>query len=100
MADYQLSLRRVRHPMAKDNYRVVWNDGVKDRKIGSLGVQTGAAGRTFWSWGIETVVAVLDFPTHGEAADREAAMAAFREAWDKFASDPARLALFLRFLRD
>lgn len=82
--------------MAEENYRVVWHLSVDSvMEIGSIGIQTGAAGRRFWSWGIDTVVSVLDFPTHGQADDRETATTAFRAAWDEFASDPVRLAKFL-----
>ncbi|MCG6204215.1 hypothetical protein LPW26_06180 [Rhodopseudomonas sp. HC1] len=84
--------------MSTDNYRVIWHRNAEPPiEVGSIGVQTGAAGRAFWAWGIDTVVPVREFATHGEAPDREASMAAFREAWDRFTCDPARLALFVEW---
>jgi hypothetical protein len=40
--DDLLRLRRVDHPQARDNYRVIWN-GIE---VGSIGQQVGASGRT------------------------------------------------------
>ncbi|MFC0243704.1 hypothetical protein [Rhodopseudomonas telluris] len=88
-----LLLRRVQHPMAAENYRVIL-DGIE---IGSIGVQVGVDGRTFWAWGIDTVVPVRQFRTHGEAVDRESATAKFRQAWDVFASEPERLRAFIEW---
>jgi hypothetical protein len=85
-----LRLRRVVHPMATDNYRVVWNG----LEVGSIGIQRGAAQRVFWSWGIDTPDN-LPFATHGEAENRDEATARFRTAWEAFAADPARLAEFV-----
>jgi hypothetical protein len=82
-----LILRRVIHPMARDNYRVIWNGF----EVGSIGLQVGAGGRTFWHWGIDTVTPRLPFATHGDTLSKDEAMAAFRAAWNEYAADPDRM---------
>jgi hypothetical protein len=78
--------------MARDNYRVIW----RDIEVGSIGLQTGSGGRTFWHWGIDTVVPPpRDFATHGDAIGRADAMASFRRAWDQYAADADRLTNFI-----
>lgn len=81
-----LLLRAVDHPAARDAYRVVW----RDIEVGSIGLQQGAGQRVFWHWGLDTV-GNLGFPTRGDTISRDDAMAQFREAWDRFVADPARL---------
>jgi hypothetical protein len=86
-----LILRRVIHPQARDNYGVIWN-GIE---VGSLGLQVGASGRTFWHWGIDVVLPPpRDFATYGDTMSRDDAMANFRKPWDQFSADaddrPAR----------
>ena len=51
-----LYLRRVIHPQAYDNYRVILKDGGEEFEVGSIGIQPGAGARTFWAWAIDTVV--------------------------------------------
>src|SRR5215831_10682402 len=50
-----LYLRKVVHPPAHDNYRVILKLDEGDFEIGSIGVQHGAA----WRWGIDTVIPML-----------------------------------------
>lgn len=43
-----LLLRKVVHPTAIDNYRVVYDDV----EVGSIGIQMGTNAETFWAWGL------------------------------------------------
>jgi len=88
-------LRKVVHPQAYDNYRVILTDGGLEFEIGSIGIQQGSAGTEHWTWGIDRVVPMRDV----DAQDREDCMQQFRAAWDKFSADPARLAQFLETKR-
>ena len=45
-----LYLRKVIHPPAHDNYRVILKRDGDEFEIGSIGIQHGAA----WTWGIDT----------------------------------------------
>jgi hypothetical protein len=47
-----LYLRKVIHPQAHDNYRVILKLDEREFEIGSIGIQDGAA----WRWGIDTVI--------------------------------------------
>src|SRR5215831_16849522 len=47
-----LYLRKVVHPQAHDNYRVVLKRDGDEFEIGSIGIQHDAA----WRWGIDTVI--------------------------------------------
>jgi hypothetical protein len=84
-----LFLRKVIHPQAHDNYRVVVRDG-DEIEIGSIGVQFDG-----WTWGIDTVIPMRDVDAQGDGKDRKDCMRQFRAAWDRFSSDPARLTEFL-----
>jgi hypothetical protein len=53
------------------------------RKLGSVGIQRGAA----WSWGIYTVIP----GDQGEGKDRRDCMRLFRATWDRFAAAVAYL---------
>ena len=90
-----LFLRRVIHPQAHDNYRVILKVDTEEFEIGSIGVQHGSAGAVFWAWGIDTVVPMRDVGAQGRGQDREDCMKLFREAWERFCSDPKRLEHFL-----
>lgn len=81
---------------AQNAYRVVMTlDDGSDLEIGSIGLQIGAGQRQFWRWGLDTVLPQQSFPTDGEAADMETAMAKFKSIWEQFTADPDRLAAFL-----
>jgi hypothetical protein len=54
MAD--LDLRKVIHPQARDNYRVIWKDDGLEVEIGSIGIQHGSGAREYWAWGIDNVI--------------------------------------------
>ena len=94
-----LYLRRVIHPQAIDNYRVILKDNGEEFEVGSIGIQHGAGARTFWKWAIDTVVPMRGFEAQGTGADREDCMRLFRAAWERFCTDPARLAQFLDMKR-
>jgi hypothetical protein len=85
-----LFLRRVIHPQSRDNYRVVVKDGGDEIEVGSIGVRFDG-----WSWGIDTAIPMRDVEAEGTGIDRKDCMKQFRRAWDRFASDPARLAALL-----
>jgi hypothetical protein len=50
-----LYLRKVIHPQARDNYRVVLKSDGLELEIGSIGIQHGNGATEFWAWGIDTV---------------------------------------------
>ena len=58
--------RKVVHPQAHENYRVVLKRGGDEFEIGSIGVQHGAA----WRWGIDTVIPMRNLEAQGEGKDR------------------------------
>lgn len=92
-----LKLRKVTGFIhAQNAYRVVLTlDDGSDVEIGSIGLQTGAGQREFWSWGLDTVLPQQSFRTDGEAKDRDDAMSQFKAMWELFAADPARPAEFV-----
>jgi len=52
-----LYLRKVIHPQAQENYRVILkDDDCQEIEIGSIGIQHAAGGRTLWRWAIDTVL--------------------------------------------
>jgi hypothetical protein len=63
-----LFLRRVIHPQARDNYRVIVKVDGED-KIGSVGIQQGNAATSFWAWGIDTVIPMRDVDSQAEIPD-------------------------------
>lgn len=91
-----LFLRKVIHPQARDNYRVIIKDEGRDIEIGSIGIQQGSAGTVYWAWGIDTVVPMRGIIADGRGADREDCMRLFRKAWERFCANSARLTRFLR----
>jgi hypothetical protein len=89
-----LFLRKVIHPQAHDNYRVVLKEDGTEIEIGSIGVQFDG-----WSWGIDTTIPMRDADAEGTGKDRRDCMRQFRPAWDRFSSDPDRLTEFLEVKR-
>jgi len=94
-----LFLRKVNHPQAHDNYRVVAKDDGPEIEIGSIGVRLGAGTSEGWVWGIDTVIPMRDVESEGSGKDRADCMRRFRAAWDKFSADRARLTEFLEMKR-
>jgi len=56
-------------------------------------MQQGSAGSEHRTWAIDNVIPMRE---HGRGKDRRDCMNQFREAWEKFSADPARLTEFLR----
>jgi hypothetical protein len=84
-----LFLRKVIHPAATNNYRVVLHDG-DDIEIGSIGRQFDG-----WAWGIDCVIPMREVEAEGTGKDRADCMRQFRAAWDRFSADRVRLTEFL-----
>ena len=61
-----LYLRKVVHPQAHENYRVILKLDGSELEIGSIGIQHGAA----WRWGIDTVIPMRVLETQGKGKDR------------------------------
>lgn len=84
-----LYLRKVDHPQARDNYRVI----LKTEHDGEI--QLGSIGMTHfhvehedrWHWGIDTVIPMRSHEQEGEGKDRDDCMRQFKAAWEKFAAD-------------
>jgi hypothetical protein len=91
----ELFLRKVIHPQARDNYRVILKEDGVEIQLGSIGVQHGGG----WTWGIDSVIPMRELETEGSGKDRKDCMRQFRAAWDRFSADPARLTEFLEMKR-
>ena len=90
-----LYLRKVIHPQAHDNYRVILKDDGLDVEVGSIGNQHGSGVTEHWAWGIDTVIPMRTHRTQGRGTDRADCMRKFKQAWAKFADDEANLTLSL-----
>jgi hypothetical protein len=95
----QLFLRKIRHPQAPNNYRVILKSEDGEMEIGSIGTQFKAGPDMVWRWGIDTVIPMREIESEGEGRDRKDCQRQFRAAWEKFARDPARLTEFLQAKR-
>lgn len=91
-----LYLRKVIHPQASDNYRVILKHEGEDIELGSIGIKSLTGLEQGWRWGIDAVVPMRDVDSEGSGLDRADCMRQFRTAWEKFASDPARFVEFVR----
>jgi translation initiation factor 2 beta subunit (eIF-2beta)/eIF-5 len=89
-----LYLRKVVHPQAHDNYRVVLKLDEGEFEIGSIGTQHGAAWR-----GIDTVIRMRVPETQGKGKNRRDCMKQFKAVWEQFAADEANLVEFLNAKR-
>jgi hypothetical protein len=94
-----LFLRKVIHPQAHDNYRVLFKDDGVEIEVGSIGIQHGSGTAEGWVWGIDNIVPMREAETDGTGKDRADCMRQFRAAWDRLSSDPARLTEFLEVKR-
>jgi hypothetical protein len=90
-----LFLRKVIHPQAHDNYRVILKLDDNEFEIGSIGIQHGAA----WAWGIDTVIPMRALETQGKGKTRRDCMKQFKAAWERFAGEEASLTDFLNAKR-
>ena len=89
-----LFLRKVIHPQAHNNYRVILKDEGLEIELGSIGVQFDG-----WHWGIDRIVPVREQDGEGSGKDRAHFMRQFRAAADRFSADRARLTEFLEIKR-
>ena len=64
-----LYLRKVIHPQAGENCRVILKDEDGEFEIGSIGIQHAAGASYFWAWAIDTVP-MRTHQTQGEGKDR------------------------------
>jgi hypothetical protein len=94
-----LYLRKVIHPQAHDNYRVILKDDGLETEIGSIGIQRGSGATEHWVWAIDTVIPMREVDAQGTGADRKDCMRQFRAAWERFSADPTRLIESLRAKR-
>jgi hypothetical protein len=93
-----LFLRRVHHPQARDNYRIVVKLDGDEFEVGSIGVQTTNTG-TIWTWGLDGILPMGDIESEGTGKGVGECMRRFRAAWDRFSADPTRLSEFMRLKR-
>ncbi len=94
-----LYLRKVNHPQATDNYRVILkSEEAEDVEIGSIGVNLYHVERT-WHWGIDTVIPMRTLDREGTGRDRADCMRQFKAAWAEFSADAANLTEFLEAKR-
>jgi hypothetical protein len=94
-----LFLRKIDHPQARDNYRVILKDYETEVEIGSIGIQNILGASWSWKWGIDTVIPMREIESEGDGKDRRDCMRQFKAAWVNFTADPARLAEFLDLKR-
>jgi hypothetical protein len=92
-----LFLRRIEP--GRESYRFILADEDGETELGSIGPQHATGGTTRWVWGIDTVIPMREADQSGFGADRKDCMKRFHAAWEKFASDPARLTEFMRMKR-
>jgi hypothetical protein len=94
-----LYLRKVSHPQAHENYRVILKDDGLEVEIGSIGIQYGSGTQEGWAWAIDNVIPMRETDAEGTGKDRRDCMRQFKAAWEKFSGDPARLAGFMGMKR-
>jgi hypothetical protein len=94
-----LFLRKVEHPQAPNNYRVIADVDGTEIEIGSIGTKHFTDVGPTWTWGIDTVIPMRELESEGRGRDRRDCMKQFRAAWDKFCADGARLTEFLQAKR-
>jgi hypothetical protein len=95
----ELYLRKVDHPQARDNYRVILKSESGETEIGSIGIQTFTSTDTTWVWGIDTVIPMRQRQTEGRGVDRRDCMRKFKAAWQALASDPGWFEEFMNAKR-
>jgi hypothetical protein len=96
----RLALRKVQHPQAHNNYRVILQtDHDGDVEIGSIGVRAFTSTDTAWCRGIDTVLPMRDHESEGRGNDRKNCMARFRAAWERHCAQTGWLDEFLSMKR-
>jgi hypothetical protein len=94
-----LFLRKVQHPQARNNFRVIIKTDDGEVEIGSIGMQNVTATASIWTWGIDTVIPMRDIESEGSGRDLPDCMRQFRKAWERFAADEANLTAFIDMKR-
>jgi hypothetical protein len=83
-----LYLRKVIHPQAKDNYRLILKgDNGLELEIGSIGVKHGSGANGHWASGIDTVIPMREVDAQGTGKDSRDCKQQFRAAWDQFSAE-------------
>lgn len=90
-----LLLRRVDHPQATENYRVILDDEAGPVEVGSIGIRNFTSDAAGWAWGIDTVLPMRAGASAGRGTDRRDCMKQFRAAWDRLTADKGWLEEFL-----
>jgi hypothetical protein len=93
MAD--LYLRKVTHPQALDNYRVILKIDEIEFEIGSIGITNTLGASRAWTGGIDTMIPMRELESSGQGKDRKDCTKQFKVAWQRLCADPARLTEFL-----
>jgi hypothetical protein len=94
-----LFLRKVRHPQARNAFRVVIKDEDGEIEIGSIGTQVGVDMQKGWRWALDRPIPMREHETEGQGRDLPECQRQFKAAWTAFAADPARFADFLQTKR-
>lgn len=97
MRGMDLFLRRVHHPQARNNYRVVVKLDDGEIEVGSIGIQTTNTG-SMWVWGLDAAVPIK-IRSEGTGKGVGQCMRRFRVAWDQFAANEINLRAFLKTKR-
>jgi hypothetical protein len=66
-----LYLRKVIHPQARDNYRVILKDDRQEIEIGPIGIQHDIGGTEHWTWAIDNEITMREAESHGRGKDRK-----------------------------
>ena len=77
---------------------ILKQDG-EEIELGSIGIQNLTGALTGWRWGIDTVIPMRELESEGEGRDKADCMRQFKAAWQRFASDRARLTEFMEMKR-
>ena len=78
-----LYLRKIIHPQAHDNYRVILKREDREFEIGSIGIQHAAGASYFRAWAIDTVIPMRTHETQGKGKDRKDCMRQFKAAFKR-----------------
>ena len=92
-----LFLRKIDHPQARNNYRVILKTETEEISIGSIGLFTGM--NSSWTWAIDTVIPMQEVESEGHGIDRKDCTIKFKAAWQKLETDRGRMLEFLEAKR-
>jgi hypothetical protein len=86
---------KVIHPQARDNYRVILKDDGLEVEVGSIGISARERRYRILGMGHRHRYPDAHAPDQGRGTDRADCMRWFKEAWERFAGDPANLTEFV-----